>query len=85
MMKGRLEQTVEDTDSLVNRSMERISDAADAARNTLKAGAQALIEKERVAVGQARRVVEDNPLSAVSVALVAGFLLGWLVRNTRDY
>ena len=84
-MKARLDETVDDTASLVNRSMERISDAADTARSTLKAGAQALLDKERAAMGQARRVVEDNPISAISVALAAGFLLGWLVRNTRDY
>ncbi len=84
-MKTRLDETVDETASLVNRSMERISDAADTARSTLKAGAQALLDKERAAMAQARRVVEANPISAISVALVAGFLLGWLVRNTRDY
>lgn len=84
-MKARVDDTVDDATSLVNRSMERISDAADSARNSIKAGAQALLEKERAAMGKARSVVEDNPMSAISVALVAGFLLGWLVRNTRDY
>lgn len=84
-MKARVDDTVDDATSLVNRSMERISDAADSARNSIKAGAQALLDKERVAMGKARSVVEDNPMSAISVALVAGFLLGWLVRNTRDY
>ncbi len=61
--------------------MERVTDAAHQAVKTLEDKSEQLMHAQAQLTYDCRNYVKKQPLAAVSVAIAAGYLLGWAIHR----
>lgn len=85
---NQADDAIDSAAGLGHRAVERLQDAASSMQSSLRSGAQSVMEnaqdwmsRGRDAVEPARGLVGANPFTSVALAVVAGFLLGWLLKQ----
>jgi ElaB/YqjD/DUF883 family membrane-anchored ribosome-binding protein len=80
-MRDEARNLVGQVSSATQRSLDRAAEFAESAQNAVRSTARDLLDREREAVGYTRDVVGANPLSSIAIAVVVGFVLGWLIKR----
>ncbi len=81
MMSSRTQDLADSASALAKRSVDRITDAASSVEGSLRDRADSLRSGAERSAGEARRLVDENPLAAVAIAAIAGGVLVWLMKK----
>lgn len=80
-IEAQLSRTLDQATSSAHDALDRVTDAANHAANNLEKKSKYLLHTQREMTQSCRSFVERQPLTAVGVALAAGILLGWAIKE----
>ena len=78
-IENKLSRSLDQATVSAHHAMERVSDAANQAAKTLEAKGDQLMHAQAQVTNGCRSYVKQQPLTALGVAVAAGFLLGWAI------
>ena len=82
-VEALIDQVAETADPEVRRLRTRVSDALDAARASLSAGADYAQQQTRAALRNSDRYVRRHPWESIGIAALVGVAIGVLVSVAR--
>lgn len=80
-MSSRTQDLADSSTALARRSVDKFTDAASSVESSLRDGASSLRSGAERSASEARRLVDENPLAAITIAAIAGGVLVWLMKK----
>ena len=71
---------IDDVSNSAHKAYDKVADAADQANEAMREKGEKLIDAEQKLMKNCRSFVRDNPITALAIASVSGFLLSRLLR-----
>lgn len=80
-MNTRTQDIADSASALAQRAVDKLTDSASSVESSLRAGADNVRYGAERSAGQARDLVNENPLSSLVLAAVIGGLVAWLIKR----